>query len=29
VRTINPSIGILPWSAAVTPTGGEVASLDN
>jgi prepilin-type N-terminal cleavage/methylation domain-containing protein len=28
VRTINPSIGILPWSAAVTPTGGEAIGLD-
>jgi hypothetical protein len=28
VRTISPSIGILPWSAAVTPTGGEALELD-
>jgi prepilin-type N-terminal cleavage/methylation domain-containing protein len=28
VRTINTSIGILPWSAAVTPTGGEAIGLD-
>ncbi len=28
VRTINTSIGILPWSAAVTPTGGEAVALD-
>ncbi len=29
VRTITPSIGVLPWSAAVTPSGGEVVSLNN
>jgi hypothetical protein len=28
VRTIAPSVGILPWSAAVTPTGGEAVGLD-
>jgi prepilin-type N-terminal cleavage/methylation domain-containing protein len=29
VRNISSNIGLVPWSAAVTPNGGEVASLDN
>ncbi len=28
VRTVRSSIGIIPWSAGVTPNGGEPASID-
>jgi prepilin-type N-terminal cleavage/methylation domain-containing protein len=29
VRTVNPSIGPIPWAASLTPDGGESLGLDN
>jgi hypothetical protein len=28
VRSINPNVSMVAWSAAVTPNGGETAALE-